>query len=148
KGILGVRRFLERIYRFFEGNAIHADAAADPKVTALLHKTIKKVGDDIQHLRFNTAISAMMIFMNEATAKPSLPQSEAEAFLKILSPFAPHLAEYLWQELGHKDSITKQDWPTYDERLLKDETITMAVQVNGKVRDTIEVSADADEPEV
>lgn len=148
KGILGVRRFLERVFRFYEGDAVRADAAADPKVTALLHKTIKKVTGDIENLRFNTAISAMMIFMNEAASKPAMPQVEAEAFLKILSPFAPHLAEYLWREMGHQDSITKQSWPAYDERLIKDESITMAVQINGKVRDTIEVPADADEGEV
>ena len=145
KGINGIRRFLDRVYRFFEGDAIHNDAAADQQVTALLHRTIKKVGDDIEALRFNTAISALMVFMNAAQDKGALPTVEAEAFLKILSPFAPHVAEYLWMELGHTTSISKETWPTYDERLIKSDTVTMAVQINGKSRATIELAADADE---
>lgn len=145
KGINGIRRFLDRVYRFFEGDAIHNDTAADQQVTALLHRTIKKVGDDIEALRFNTAISSLMVFMNAAQDKGALPTVEAEAFLKMLSPFAPHLAEYLWMELGHTTSISKETWPTYDERLTKSDTVTMAVQINGKSRATIELAADADE---
>lgn len=145
KGINGIRRFLDRVYRLFEGDTVHEGAAADAELTAALHKTIKKVGDDIEALRFNTAISAMMIFINAAQEKAALPTVEAEAFLKILSPFAPHLAEYLWMELGHKTSISLEAWPAFDERLLKSETVTMAVQINGKSRATIELAADADE---
>ncbi|MBI4122344.1 MAG: leucine--tRNA ligase [Parcubacteria group bacterium] len=144
-GILGVRRFLDRVYRFFESDVVRSDAAADPALTASLHRTIKKVTEDIEHLRFNTAISAMMIFTNEVQAKGALPTVEAEILIKILSPFAPHLAEYLWRELGHATSLTKEAWPTYDERLIKSEQVTIAVQINGKTRSTIELSPDADE---
>ncbi len=144
KGILGVRRFLDRVYRYFESGAVKTDADADPKVTAQLHRTIKKVTDDIEALRFNTAISAMMVFMNTAQ-DTVMPLVEAEQFVKLLSPLAPHLAEHLWLELGHKTSITHEPWPVADERLLKNETVTMGVQVNGKSRGTIEVPADADE---
>lgn len=145
KGILGMRRFLDRVYRFYTNGGVTANASADPELTAALHRTVKKVTDDIEALHFNTAISAMMVFMNAAQDKKSMPVVEAEAFLKLLSPFAPHMAEHLWLELGHKQSISAEAWPVADESLLKMETITMGVQVNGKSRGTIDVAADADE---
>jgi leucyl-tRNA synthetase len=142
---MGVRRFLDRVYRFFESNAVREGAAADPELTAALHRTVKKVTEDIEGLRFNTAISAMMIFMNAAQEKGELPVVEAEVLLKILSPFAPHLCEHLWREMGHTTSITKEAWPTYDERLIKSDRVTMGVQINGKTRGSIDLAADATE---
>lgn len=148
KGIIGMSRFLDKVYRLFNLDAIKPEGTADQNVTAKLHKTIAKVTEDIEHLHFNTAISAMMEFINMAQKKGELPQVEAEVFLKLLSPFAPHLAEYLWHDLGHEDSLGMQAWPNFDERLLNEETINLPVQVNGKLRDTIDVSADAEEAEV
>jgi leucyl-tRNA synthetase len=148
KGILGIQRFLDRVYRLVEGEIVRQDVSADPALTAQLHRTVKKVTDDIEKLHFNTAIAAMMEFTNAVYKKGELPQAEAEVFLKLLSPFAPHLAEHLWHELGHETSIGMQEWPVADERLLKDETVVIAIQVNGKVRDKIVVASDADEAAV
>jgi len=145
KGIIGIKRFLEKVYRLFEEDIVRSDAPANDEITAHLHRTIKKVTEDIEKLHFNTAISAMMELVNAVQKKGELPQVEGEVFLKLLSPFAPHIAEFLWKELDHKDSLGKQDWPVYDERLLVEEEITLAVQVNGKVRDTITLPSDANE---
>ncbi len=145
KGIVGIKRFLEKVYRLFEEDIVRTDAPANDELTAHLHRTIKKVTEDIEILHFNTAISSMMEFVNAVQKKGELPVVEGEVFLKLLSPFAPHMTEFLWKELGHEDSLGKQDWPIHDERLLVEEEITMAVQVNGKVRDTITVPSDADE---
>lgn len=143
RGIVGVRRFLERVW------ALHEQLATETKtggqaVTPLLHKTIKKVTEDIESLRFNTAIAAMMIFANEAKEN-GITADQFGTFVTILAPFAPHIAEELWQKLGHTDSIFKQSWPTYDESLLAEDEVTIAVQVNGKVRNTITLAAAADE---
>lgn len=148
KGIIGIQRFLEKVYRFFEQDHVRSDISADDQLTAKLHKLIKKVSEDIEDLKFNTAIAGLMEFMNAAQKKSELPQLEGEVFLKLLSPFAPHLAEYLWKELGHEDSLGQQSWPEFDERLLQEEMTILAVQVNGKVRDKLEVRSDASEEEV
>jgi len=113
----------------------------------LLHKTIKKVGDDIETMKFNTAVSQMMIFMNFAGKFDALPRPAMEKFLIILAPFAPHLSEELWSELGHKKSIFKEAWPEYNPELVKDEVINLVIQVNSRVRETMEVSADISEEE-
>ena len=104
-----------------------------------MHQTIKKVIEDIDAQKFNTAIAAMMEFVNEAQ-NLGIVKKQAEDFLKILAPFAPHISEELWQRLGHKESILKQKWPKFDSRLIKEEIFQLVVQVNGKVRDTISAS--------
>jgi leucyl-tRNA synthetase len=96
-------------------------------------------------MRFNTAISKLMVFSREVVRDIALPSEAAETFLLLLSPFAPHLAEELWQRLGHTQSLAAERWPTADAALLEESTLTLAVQVNGKRRDEIEVPADADE---
>jgi leucyl-tRNA synthetase len=121
----------------------------------LLHKTIKKVTEDIENLHFNTAISQLMIFRNafysigqgdenniqvsksETSELKIIKKNDLEKFLIILSPFAPHLAEELWEKLRHKESIFKEKWPEYDKKLVIDEEVTIAIQVNGKLRETI-----------
>jgi leucyl-tRNA synthetase len=113
----------------------------------MIHKTIKKVSEDIENFRYNTAIAQMMIFVNFAVKFDELPREVFENFLKLLAPFAPHLAEELWAEIGNKESIFKQAWPKYNPALVKDETINLVIQINGKIRDTIEVSADISEEE-
>ena len=110
-----------------------------------LHAAIKKVTQAVTDLRFNTAIADMMVFVNEATKATSLPRDWMESFVKILSPFAPHLAEELWQRLGHADSLVYETWPSWDEAALAVDTITLAVQIAGKMRGTIEVPSDVSE---
>ena len=97
---------------------------------------------------FNTAISQMMIFINSASKEDILPKEYAEGFIKLLSPVAPHIAEELWQQLGHSDTITYEAWPKYDDSKLVEDTIEIPVQINGKVRATIEISANSSEKEV
>jgi leucyl-tRNA synthetase len=152
RGIVGVRRFLERVWNIQSkvkslpvGRQVHK--VESQGIRFLLHKTIKKVTEDIENLRFNTAISAMMIFANEAQ-KEEINKEDLEKFLIILAPFAPHIAEELFQNLGNKESIFKQAWPKYDEKLTKNATVEIAIQVNGKLRDTMKVMADISENEV
>jgi leucyl-tRNA synthetase len=119
----------------------------DKEIKSLLHKTIKKVSEDIAEFKFNTAVSQMMIFLNGLEAG-AISQEDFGKFIQILAPFAPHLAEEIWREkLGNKESVFKSAWPEYDKELIKDETINLVVQINGKLRAAIEVSADISEDE-
>ncbi|OHA10885.1 MAG: hypothetical protein A3H71_00030 [Candidatus Sungbacteria bacterium RIFCSPLOWO2_02_FULL_48_13b] len=157
-GIKGIRRFLEKVWRLFEATgegtvsaASHGarEASLKKEIESLLHKTIKKVQEDIEAFKFNTAISALMIFANELSAgSDSVRKPNIETFLKILAPFAPHLAEELWDKLGHERSIHLESWPEYDDKLVKEDTLKVAVQVNGKHRGTVEVASGASESQV
>jgi leucyl-tRNA synthetase len=113
-----------------------------------LHQTIKKVGGDIETFGFNTAISAMMILINHLGKQAVRPKSVVEKFVLILAPFSPHIAEELWQGLGHADSLAYEPWPEYDEELVKEKEIELAVQVNGKIKDKITVAAGTDEEQI
>lgn len=139
-GIAGIRRFLERA----NGLGEHIADSEPEAITRQLHKTIKKVGEDIVECKFNTAISAMMVYVN-AAEKVTITQKSYGAFLKLLAPFAPHLTEELWHQAGHTDSIHTHDFPTFDTALTTDTEATIGVQVNGKLRGNITVAADADE---
>ena len=148
KDVEGVYRFLGRAWRLVMdedtgqlNNAISDEGAERPQLK-LLHETIKKVSDDIESLSFNTAISALMIFTNEANKWDRLPKSVTESFVKLLSPFAPHIAEELWAQLGHEESLAYEPWPEFDASYLVPDTVTYPVQVNGKVRGEIEVDND------
>jgi leucyl-tRNA synthetase len=146
-GVEGVRRFLDKVERLSEKELIDCPDGKCPKEVPedfkrTLHKTIQKVSADLENRHFNTAVAAMMIFVNEATQLAQLPQAALEKFLTLLAPFAPHLAEELWEKLGNKKSIHLEEWPTFDPKLAQDETITLAISVNGKLRDTISVAAD------
>jgi leucyl-tRNA synthetase/predicted alpha/beta hydrolase family esterase len=152
-GVKGIKRFLDRvwgvknkvIFREETGNKkLEIDGAAE----VLLHKIIKKVSDDTATLQFNTAIAKMMELVNAWSKAEYVLQDHFEIFLRLLAPYAPHMAEELWAGLGHTDSVTTQPWPTYDEALLVEDTITLAVQVNGKLRATLEVAADISEEDV
>jgi leucyl-tRNA synthetase len=151
QGVEGVHRFLQRAWRTIvnENTGELAEqikqAEADEATLRLLNQTTKKVGDDIETFGFNTAISAMMIFVNHLNKQEIKPKSVLEKFVLILAPFAPHIAEELWQRLGHTDSLAYEPWPEYDEELIKEREIEYPVQVNGKVRDRIVVPADADQ---
>jgi leucyl-tRNA synthetase len=146
QGITGIRRFLERVYRIFQNPA--TDEEISPETRKLLHKTIKKVTDDIEMMRFNTAISAMMILANEIGKKKVQSREILEKFCLILSPFAPHLCEELWEILGHSPSVAKVSWPEYDPSQVADEEVTVAIQVNGKLRGQIVVLKDLPEDEI
>jgi leucyl-tRNA synthetase len=113
-----------------------------------LHKTIKKVTEDIENLHFNTAISSMMILVNEMEKESQISNDNYQTLALLLSPFAPHIAEELWAELGHKRSIFLEKWPKFDPKLVVEKEMVIVVQVNGKVRDQISVSVDAGEREV
>ena len=148
-GVAGTRRFLDRAWRLLAGDPenntagkVSAEAPTDDKdLERALHAAIKKVTASITDLRFNTAISEMMVFVNEATSRKAVPKAWFESFVKILSPFAPHVCEEMWGQLGHTESIAYAPWPVHDEAKLKTDTITLAVQVNGKVRGQIVVGA-------
>ena len=150
--IVGIVRFLEKIWKIFEEKELvdcGGGCEGMPKeLPIVLHKTIKKVTEDMESFNFNTAISQMMIFINEFSKHDKLPKAGMEKFLILLAPFAPHITEEIWQEvLGHKDSIFLEKWPEFNEAMTKDDEIELVVQVNGKVRDKIKVSADISEEE-
>lgn len=128
-GVVGVRRFLERVWR----QASKVETSSSDSVSAIFHKIIKKVGEDIFAQKFNTAISQLMILLNEIEKNP-IYKNEWEIFLLLLAPFAPHITEELWREIGHKHSVHREQWPKFDPTQLKDERVRIAVQINGKTR--------------
>ncbi len=150
KDVEGVNRFLQRVWRLvvdeksdeLNPKLSNEPASSEPELQRTLHKTIKKVSSDTESLQMNTAISQMMIFTNEATVASSLPTEIVKAFLRLLSPYAPHICEELWQRLGEEELIAHAEWPAWDEALVQDETITVVVQVNGKKRDELHVERD------
>ncbi len=157
-GILGVERFLNRVWKLSEGVPPEARLApwggtgqgsgvTGQELKSTLHKTIKKITDDIEHLHYNTAISALMIFFRELESA-DLDRAAFEAFIKLLAPFAPHMAEEVWRNvLGHETSIHLEPWPEYDEKFTKEKTFTLVIQVNGKVRDSVEAPSGITEQE-
>ena len=154
QGVEGVHRFLHKAWRTVisentgELSEGVKQAQADEQTLRLLHQTIKKVGDDIESFDFNTAISQMMIFVNHLIKQAVKPKSVVEKFVLTLAPFAPHIAEELWQKLGYTDTLAYQPWPEYDKELIKEKEIELAVQVNGKIKDRIVVSAEADKKQI
>jgi leucyl-tRNA synthetase len=144
-GIEGVHRFLDRVWNVASGTLSEDQSAMDQATARLLHKTIKKVTLDIEAMRFNTAISAMMILVRHLGSLPAVPREAVRAFALILSPFAPHLGEEIWEHLGNRQSLAHEPWPAFDPHLVVDETIEIGVQVNGRLRSTITLPADADE---
>jgi leucyl-tRNA synthetase len=151
KGVLGIRRFLERVWRYTfdeNGQTLTEDLAPNALPEELLrvyHKTIKKVGEDIETLSFNTAISQMMILVNELYKAVRKPLFMVKGLSQLMAPFAPHLAEELWSRLGGKGLVALAPWPTFDPQLCVDDVVTMGVQVNGKMRGKIDVSITAPE---
>ncbi|MFA5985882.1 MAG: class I tRNA ligase family protein [Parcubacteria group bacterium] len=142
ESLIGPRKFLERLWKFF-GNGFTGNS--DPQIQKVLHKTIKKVGEDIDAMKYNTAIAQMMILMNTMEKHKTMTTGDMEKFLLILSPFCPHITQELWSQLGRDSFILQEQWPMYDAEKIIDDEITLAVQVNGKVRDQITVSADITE---
>jgi leucyl-tRNA synthetase len=138
-GLVGVNRFLERVWNLSEKPL--GDDAPGPELLKVLHKTIKKVSKDTDSLDLNTAISQMMIFVNEVTGLEKMPRELFDPFVRMLSAYAPHLGEELWRKLGHADTVSKAQWPDYNEALCTDGSVTVVVQINGKLRDKFEVPA-------
>ncbi|MCC7440471.1 MAG: leucine--tRNA ligase [Bdellovibrionales bacterium] len=151
-GVDGVYRFLARAWRLavdeetgaVSAKVADAPGASLPELWKQLHRTIKKVKEDTEGMRFNTAISQMMIFVNEATGAPSLPREILTTFARVLAPYAPHVAEEMWERLGQKGFVSHAPWPAHDESLCVDNTITVVVSVNGKKRAELQVTRDAD----
>lgn len=146
QGIIGSRRFIERIYRL--GYKISDSTSSQKELEQTLHKTIKKVTEDISGFNFNTAISSMMICLNEMEKSDNVSVEDFKIFLQILAPFAPHISEELWSMMGGNKSIHKSTWPKYDPKKLVSDTIKIVVQVNGKVRAELSVDVDTGEEEV
>jgi leucyl-tRNA synthetase len=154
----GVRRFLERVWRLQSSVTSHQSPAKNQNLERLLHKTIKKISEDIEQFKLNTAVSAMMILLNEMEKEDELGIGNWELVIKMLAPFAPHIAEELWSSFAeamedksnekYSESIFKQSWPAYDPELIKDETVTVGIQINGKVRDEVEVGVEISEDEI
>lgn len=152
KGLDGSRRFLDRIWRLLvteEGNLVDKVTEEEtPILQKVYHQTVKKVTDDFESLNFNTAISQLMVFINDCYKAEKLNKSYIEGFVKMLSPIAPHIGEELWSILGHEGTITYQPWPSYDETLLIDDVVEIVVQLNGKVRAKLEIPKDATKEEM
>ena len=140
-GVVGVRRFLERIWKI-------KSKIGEGQTTNLLHKTINKIQIDIEDHKYNTAISSMMILINEWDKKNNILESEYKILLKLLAPFAPHIAEELWHQLGEQNSIHLSTWPKYNTNMLVDDIVTMGVQINSRIRAEISISKDATKEEI
>ena len=156
RGVEGVYRFLSRVWRVFMDDRAE-EMKLNPQVTAgapdaetlrALHQTIKRVTEDLDHMRFNTAIAAMMEYTNHLTPLASKPRAALEPFVLLLAPFAPHLAEELWRALGHAETLAYESWPSFDPALLVASTIEIPVQVNGKLRSKLVVAPDTAKEEL
>lgn len=148
-GLDGARRFLDRIWRLFvnehtgELNESIQDMTGSESLVRVYHQSVKKVTEDLGQLRFNVAISQLMVFINEAYKQETLPRDLMEGFVKLLAPIAPHIAEELWEKLGHMETISYEAWPTFDESQLVENEIEVVVQINGKVRAKLVIPTDA-----
>ena len=147
KGVVGSKKFLDRVYRLY----MEEDKIKDQEnknLEKVYHQTVKKVTDDFENLSFNTAISQMMIFINAVYKEEVFPREYAEGFIKLLNPIAPFMTEEIWQHLGHNETISYAKWPEYDSTKLVDDTIVIGVQVNGKLRGTVEIVKDEEKDSV
>jgi leucyl-tRNA synthetase len=148
KSILGIERFLKRFWKYASREAGDNETEIKGETRVFLHKTIKKVGEDIEGFKFNTAISALMILLNELEKRSDgkkLVADDMKSLLKLLHPFAPHMAQELWSQTGATTYLDFEPWPPYDPALIREEKIKLALQVNGKTRDVIEVAADGND---
>lgn len=143
-GLSGTRRFLERVWRVFEMSA-GGDVRDSRETERLLHQTIRKVGDDLEKLQLNTAVSQLMIFINHAAAQDGLSREAMSSFARLLAPFAPHVGEEMWRALGNEELVLNAPWPEYDPAKCAAEEVTIVVQVNGKLRARVVCAADTDE---
>ena len=147
QGVEGARRFLNRVWTFFTKEE-NLTAESDGELDRVYHQTVKKVTQDFENLGFNTAISQMMIFVNACYKKGSCPKAYAESFVKMLSCICPHLGEEIWEIFGHGESLAREPWPAWEEDKIREDTIQIPVQVNGKVRATVEIAVDEEQDSV
>lgn len=152
KGLHGSNKWVQRIWRLLMDDNNHlrdrVSTYNDGKLTKVYNQTVKKVTDDFERMHFNTAISQLMVFVNEAYKVDDLPLEYMKGFVKMIAPLMPHLAEELWSQFNESETITYQPWPTYDEKALVEDEVEMIVQVNGKVRAKIKMAKDADNKDV
>ncbi|MET0041198.1 leucine--tRNA ligase [Limosilactobacillus fermentum] len=152
KGLHGANKWVQRVWRLLMDDNNHlrdrVSTYNDGKLTKVYNQTVKKVTDDFERMHFNTAISQLMVFVNEAYKVDDLPLEYMEGFVKMIAPLMPHLAEELWSQFNESETITYQPWPTYDEKALVEDEVEMIVQVNGKVRAKIKMAKDADNKDV
>ncbi|MGY0336717.1 leucine--tRNA ligase, partial [Limosilactobacillus fermentum] len=152
KGLHGSNKWVQRVWRLLMDDNNHlrdrVSTYNDGKLTKVYNQTVKKVTDDFERMHFNTAISQLMVFVNEAYKVDNLPLEYMEGFVKMIAPLMPHLAEELWSQFNESETITYQPWPTYDEKALVEDEVEMIVQVNGKVRAKIKMAKDADNKDV
>lgn len=146
-GIDGSKKFLDRVWRLFKESGKVVDKP-NKNLEKAYNYTVKKVTNDYETMNFNTAISQMMIFVNLANKEEVLPLEYAEGFLKLLNPVAPHITEELWSEIGHTETITYSTWPTFDEAKTQEDTISLPVQINGKLRANVEIEKDEEQESV
>ncbi len=147
QGLDGAKKFLDRVYRIFEDNKVVEEDT--PNLEKIYHQTVKKVSNDYESMNFNTAISQMMIFVNAIYKEDKITKEYASGFVKLLNPIAPHITEEIWHTfLGHTDTIANETWPSYDETKITEDTYTMVVQVNGKLRGKIDVSSETSKDEM
>ena len=150
KGIMGIKRFLDRVWKLGQFiSEIKCPKNSSMEILKALNSTIKKVGDDIENLRFNTAISALMILLNKLEKdRTSISMSTWKDFLKLLASFAPHFTEELWNQLKNKKSIHLEPWPKYDPKLIETEEYELVIQINGKMRDKVKISKNLERLEI
>ena len=146
KGVEGARKFLDRVWRLYESDKIKDEE--NKKLEKIYHQTVKKVTKDFETLNFNTAISQMMIFINAVYKEEVYPKTYAENFIKLLNPLAPFMTEEIWEKMGHDKTIAYEPWPTYDEEKAIDDTHTIGIQINGKLRGEISVTENDTEDSV
>lgn len=145
--LIGSHRFLERIWNMQYKLETKSSKQKDDVLKTLMHQTIKKIGEDIDELKFNTAVAQLMIFANQLEKMEKIPMKYFETFIILISPFAPHITEEIWQNLGRKKSIHITNWPEYDSKSIIDKRIELVIQINGKLRDKIMVPSDISEVE-
>lgn len=146
-GVAGARKFITRVWTFFT-NPENITEENDDTLTKVYHQTVKKVTSDFEQLGFNTAISQMMIFVNEVYKVGKCPREYAEGLIKMLSCICPHVGEEIWAQLGHENTIAYEKWPEYDEAKTVEDTIEIAVQINGKTKGTLAVGREDAKDEV
>ncbi len=144
--IKGCKRFLDRVWGLFD--ILEEGSEYSKELEGNIHRTIKKVTDDIEQMKFNTAIASLMTLLNEYYAKKSINKAELKAFLMMLDPFAPHLSEEMWSEAGFEGLLARTPWPAYDEALCKEKVVEIAVQINGKIKARVEVEAEGSKEDV
>ena len=147
RGIMGVYRFLYKVWALAEKTGNGKKKIKNEKLERLLHKTIKKMTEDLENLKYNTAISSLMILVNEMEKQNQLTLADYQLLLKLLAPLAPYLTEELWHKSGGKNSVHDQVWPVYDSKLIKENNFILIIQINGRIRDKMEVPADINKKE-